>query len=184
MWYEEPQEGTGDLTSCVPSGPGKVSIAMADIPIHNETDYALTEAMIQDILRDAQEHFGEAIRAIRVQSGLQRHALNARTREVRYAFSPQDFGMVPPLPPAPESPRSRPRPLRSDAEPEAAIRPASFEEVDEDEEDLEPVETSLESLDEGHEDDEDEDVFRLDAPVEEEDEDEEDSLLDQEDEEE
>ena len=82
---------------------------MAFIPIHNETAYALTEAMTQDILRDAQEHFGDAIRAIRVQSGLQRHAWNARTREVRYAFSPQDFGVVPPLPPAPESPRSRRR---------------------------------------------------------------------------
>src|SRR5215813_664009 len=96
---------------------------MADIPIHNETDYALTEAMTQDILRDAQEHFGEAIRAIRVQSGLARHALNARTREVRYAFSPQDFGMLPPLPPAPENSRSRRQPLRSDDETAAAILP-------------------------------------------------------------
>jgi len=52
-----------------------------------------------------------------------------------------------------------------------------------DEEDIEPRETSLESLDEGHEDDEDEDVFRLDTPVEEVDEDEEEYLLDQEDEE-
>jgi hypothetical protein len=52
-----------------------------------------------------------------------------------------------------------------------------------DEEDIEPLETSLESLDEGPEDDEDEDVFRLDAPVEEVDEDDEDYLLDQEDEE-
>ena len=61
---------------------------MADIPIHNDTDYVLTAAMTQDIRRDAQEHFGETIRAIRVQAGLQRHAWNARTREVRYAFSP------------------------------------------------------------------------------------------------
>ena len=100
---------------------------MADIPIHNETDYTLTEAMTQDILRDAQEHFGETIRAIRVQAGLQRHAWNARTQEVRYAFSPQDFGVVSPLPPAPESPQSRRRPSRSDAEPEGASLPASFE---------------------------------------------------------
>jgi hypothetical protein len=70
------------MTSWVPSCPGKVCIAMADIPIHNETDYALTETMTQDILRDAQEHFGDAIRAIRVQAGLQRHAWNARTHEV------------------------------------------------------------------------------------------------------
>jgi hypothetical protein len=157
------------------------SIAMADIPIHNETDYALTEAMTQDILRDAQEHFGDGIRLIRVQSGLQRHALNARTREVRYAFSPQDFGVVPPLPPIPESPRSRRRPSPSE-ETAAAILPVSFEDEEVDEEDIEPLETSLESLDEGPEDDED--VFRLDAPVEEVDEDEEDYLLETEDEEE
>ena len=65
---------------------------MASIPIHNETDYTLTDDMTQHIIRDAQEHFGEEVHAIRVQSGLERHALNARTREVRYAFSPQDFG--------------------------------------------------------------------------------------------
>jgi hypothetical protein len=157
---------------------------MADIPIHNETDYALTEAMTQEILRDAQEHFGEAIHSIRVQSGLARHALNARTREVRYAFSPQDFGVLAPLPPAPEHPRSRRQPLRSDAETAAVIRPASSEDVEMDEEDMEPLETSLESLDEGQEEDEDEDVFRLDAPVEEVDEDDEEDLLDTEDEEE
>src|SRR5262250_3684159 len=130
------------------------SIAMASIPIHNETDYTLTDDMTLQIIRDAQEHFGEEVRAIRVQSGLQRHALNARTREVRYAFSPQDFGVLPPLPPAPEHPRSRRQPLRSDEETAAAILPASSEEVEMDEEDLEPLETSLESLDEGHEDDE------------------------------
>jgi hypothetical protein len=66
---------------------------MASIPIQNETDYTLTDDMTQQIIRDAQEHFGEEVRAIRVQSGLERHALNARTREVRYAFSPQDFGL-------------------------------------------------------------------------------------------
>ena len=64
------------------------------IPIDNETDYTLTDVMTQYILRDAQEHFGEELRAIRVQSGLERHAFNARTHEVRYAFSPQDFGFV------------------------------------------------------------------------------------------
>jgi hypothetical protein len=66
---------------------------MASIPIHNETDYALTDDMMQHIIRDAQEHFGEEVRAIRVQSGIERHALNARTWEVRYAFFPQDFGL-------------------------------------------------------------------------------------------
>ena len=71
---------------------------MASIPIHNETDYTLTDDMMQQIIRDAQEHFGEEVRAIRVQSGLERHALNARTWEVRYAFSPQDFGLGYPMP--------------------------------------------------------------------------------------
>jgi hypothetical protein len=154
---------------------------MADIPIHNDTDYVLTEAMTQDILRDAQEHFGDAIRAIRVQAGLQRHAWNARTQEVRYAFSPQDFGVVLPLSTTPESSRSRRRSSRSEEGPEGERLPASGEDV-EVEEDMGPLDTSLESLDEGPEDDEDEDVFRLDTPVEEADEDEEDSLWDEEDE--
>ena len=88
---------------------------MVHIPIHNETDYALTDDMTQHIIRDAQEHFGEDVRAIRVQSGLERHTFNARTHEVRYALSPQDFGLVHTLPIAPEprtpeTPRSRRRP--------------------------------------------------------------------------
>ena len=58
---------------------------VAHIPIHNETGYPLTEAMTQYILREAQEYFGEEVRAIRVQLGLERHAFNARTHEVRYA---------------------------------------------------------------------------------------------------
>ena len=66
----------------------------AHIPLHNETDYVFTEAMSQPIICDAQEHVGEEVRAIRVQAGLERPALKARTREVRYAFSPQDFGLV------------------------------------------------------------------------------------------
>ena len=161
---------------------------MARIPIHNETDYALTDDMTQQIIRDAQEHFGEEVRAIRVQSGIERHAFNARTREVRYAFSPQDFGFGHTMPIAPEpstseQPRARRRSSRSDAEPEAAIIPASFEDVEEDEEDTEPLETSLESLDEGQDDEEEEDdVFTLDAPVEDTDEDDEDNFLDDEEE--
>jgi hypothetical protein len=156
---------------------------MASIPIHNETDYTLTEAMTQEIIRDAEEHFGEEVHAIRVQAGLARHALNVRTREVRYAFSPQDFGFgqtmpIAPEPRTPEQPRARRRSSRSDAEPEAAIIPAPFEDV-EVEEDMEPLETSLESLDEGQDDEED-DVFTLDAPVEDTDEDDEDNVLDDE----
>ena len=67
---------------------------MASIPMHNETEYTLTDEMTQQITRDAQEHFGEEVRSIRVQYGIERHAFNARTREVRYAFSPADFGLA------------------------------------------------------------------------------------------
>ena len=162
---------------------------MASIPIHNETDYLLTHDMTQYILRDAQEHFGEEVHAIRVQSGLERHAFNARTREVRYAFSPQDFGFgqtlpLAPEPGTPEPPRARRRSSRSDAEPEAALIPAPFEdvEVEDMEEDMEPLEMSLDSLDEGQDDDEEDDVFTLDAPVEDTDEDDEDNILEDEEE--
>ena len=159
---------------------------MASIPIQNETDYTLTDDMTQQIIRDAQEHFGEEVHAIRVQAGLARHALNVRTREVRYAFSPQDFGFGHTMPIAPEprtseQPRARRRSSRSDAESEAAIIPAPFEDI-EDGEDIEPIETSLESLDEGQ-DDEEEDGFTLDNPVEDADEDDEDNIFDTEDDE-
>ena len=158
---------------------------MASIPIHNETDYTLTDDMTQQIIRDAQEHFGEEVRAIRVQAGIERHALNARTREVRYAFSPQDFGFGPTMPIAPEprtpeTPRSRRRPPQRDVETEEESVPASLEDVEEDDEDRETIETSLESLDEGQDDEEEDDVFTLDAPVEDTDEDDEDNVLDDE----
>ena len=146
---------------------------MASIPIHNETEYMLTDDMMQYIVRDAQEHFGEEIRSIQVQSGIERHALNARTREVRYAFSPQDFGLVHPMPTVHEpSASSAVLPTR-DEETADAIIPVPFEDV-EVEEDIEPLETSLESLDEGRDDEEEEDFFKLDDPVEEADEDDED----------
>ena len=142
---------------------------LVNIPIHNETDYALTEAMTTQIIRDAQEHFGEEVRSVRVQSGIERHAFNARTREVRYAFSPQDFGVVPTMPTAPETPRSRRRPPRRDEEIETEILPAAFEDVAVDAEETEPLETSLESLDEGRDEDEEDDgVFTLDNPNDEE----------------
>ena len=154
---------------------------MASIPIQNETDYTLTDDMMQQILRDAQEHFGEEVRSIRVQSGLERHALNARTREVRYAFFPQDFGVGQTMPMVEETPRPRRRSPRRDEEPEAAIIPASFEDVEDVEEDTEPLETSLESLDEGQDDEEEEDdFFKLDNPVEDTDEDDEDNVLEDE----
>jgi len=66
---------------------------MASMPIHNETDYPLTDNMRQHIISDIHEHFGGQVRSIRVQYGIARHAFNARTREVRYAFSPTGFSL-------------------------------------------------------------------------------------------
>ena len=61
---------------------------MASIPIHNETEYTLTDDMTKQIIRDAQEHFGEDVRSIRVQYGIERHAFNARTSEPSSSMSP------------------------------------------------------------------------------------------------
>lgn len=154
---------------------------MASIPIHNETDYTLTDAMTQQIIRDAQEHFGEEVHAIRVQSGIERHALNARTREVRYAFSPQDFGLSHPVPMDQEHSDSVTVHPIIDEEPEDAILPGPFEDIEdgEEDEDMEPLETSLKSLDE-EQDEEEDNVFKLDAPVEDTDDDDEDNFLDDE----
>src|SRR5262249_48908264 len=150
---------------------------MTRIPIHNETDYPLTDDIMQQIIRDAQEHFGEEVHSIRVQSGIERHALNARTREVRYAFSPQDFGLGH-LMPTVHEPLDHSAALSDmDEEPEAASIPAPFEDIEEEEE-IEPIETSLESLDEGQDDEEEDDVFKLDNPVEDAEEDDEDNLFD------
>ncbi len=160
---------------------------MVHIPIHNETTYTLTDVMTLEILRDAHDHFGEEVHAIRVQSGRERHALNTRTREVRYAFSPQDFGMGYTRPMVQETPRSRRRSPRRDDEREAAILPAPFEDIAVDAEELEPLEASLERLDAGQDDEEEAGVFTLDNPldnpVEDADEDDEDNVLDSEDEE-
>ena len=68
---------------------------MASIAVQNETIYTVTDTIAQHIRLDVQEHFGDAVRAIRVQEGLARHAFNVRTGEVRYAFSPRDFGLLP-----------------------------------------------------------------------------------------
>src|SRR5438093_13198276 len=114
---------------------------MASIPIQNETDYTLTDDITQQIIRDAHEHFGEEVRAIRVQTGIERHALNARTREVRYAFFPQDFGLSHTMPMVQEHSASVAALSTRDAEPAAALLPASFEDVADVEEDIEPLET-------------------------------------------
>jgi hypothetical protein len=127
---------------------------MASIPIHNETEYTLTDDMTKQIIRDAQEHFGEDVRSIRVQYGIERHAFNARTHEVRYAFSPNDFGLVDTTTTFPDT-YYHPADIPSiDDDTEEEIIPAAFDDVETDEEDRR--ETSLESLEEEIEDDEDE----------------------------
>jgi hypothetical protein len=59
---------------------------MPDIAIHNETIYDLSARTLQYIQEDAIEYFGPGVRTIRVQPGITRHAFNAKTGEVRYAF--------------------------------------------------------------------------------------------------
>jgi hypothetical protein len=127
------------------------SIAMASIPVQNETDYLLTDDMMQLILSDAHEHFGEEVRAIRVQSGIARHALNARTREVRYAFFPQDFGLGHLLPTVHEPFAPSAALPTIDEEPEAAILPVPFEDVEE-EDDFFTLDDPVEDTDEDDED--------------------------------
>jgi hypothetical protein len=143
---------------------------MVSIPIENETLYTLTDAMRQDILRDAHEHFGDAVRSIRVQEGLERHIFNARTRQVRYAFSPTDFGLMRLITPA-----------SATVEHEVALSPRQVGARDEAV--LELRATLLEDFEGRDVDEQEDDVFTLDKPVEEDDEDEEEGLLDEEDEE-
>ncbi len=136
---------------------------MASIAIQNETEYPSNEAMAAQIRREAQEYFGEAVRSIRVQYGIARHAFNARTGEVRYAFSPNDFGLVDTTTAFPEAyyhPADIPT-IDDYADPEEGLTPATFDDVETDEE--EPRETSLESLEEGiEEEEEDERIPELD----------------------
>ena len=143
---------------------------MVNIPIENETPYTLTDAMRQDILHDAHEHFGDEVRSIRVQEGLERHIFNARTHQVRYAFAPSDFGLVRLITPAPAT-----------ADHETALPPRQGGVKDE--EAPEPRATLLEHLEGRDADEPEDDVFTLDDPVEEDDEDEEERVLDSEDDE-
>ena len=129
---------------------------MASIPIHNETEYTLTDDMTKQIIRDAQEHFGEDVRSIRVQYGIERHAFNARTREVRYAFSPNDFGLVDTTTTFPDTYYHAADIPSIDDDTEEEIVPVAFDDVETDDEEEDRRETSLESLEEELEGDEDE----------------------------
>ena len=91
--------------------------------------------MSEQIIRDAEEHFGEAVRSIRVQYGIERHAFNARTGEVRYAFSPNDFGLVDTTTTFPDTYYHAADIPSIDDDTEEEITPAAtFEDVDTDEE--------------------------------------------------
>jgi len=129
---------------------------MPDIPIHNETEYSLTATMREQITRDALEHFGESVRSIRVQYGIDRHAFNARTGEIRYAFSPADFGLVDmkvSVPDLYQSPRNIPR---IDDEEEEETDEVAFEEAEIEEEAEEEPSPTFRSLDEDFDDGEEE----------------------------
>ena len=128
---------------------------MASIPITNETEYTLTDDMTKQIIRDAREHFGEEVRSIRVQYGIERHAFNARTREVRYAFSPNDFGLVDTTTTFPDTYYHAEDIPSIDDDTEEEIIPTAFEDVEVDDDDSRR-ETSLESLEEWLDDEEDE----------------------------
>jgi hypothetical protein len=141
---------------------------MVSIPIDNETPYTLTDAMRQDILRDAHEHFGDVVRSIRVQEGLERHVFNARTCQVRYAFSPTDFGLMRLI-----------TPTSATVDYAAALSPGQGGMRDEAV--LERRATLLEDIEGRDADAQEDDVFTLDNPLEEDDEDEEERLLDEED---
>lgn len=143
---------------------------MPDIPIQNETEYTLTASILEQIRRDALEYFGDAVRAIRIQYGIDRHAFNARTGEMRYAFSPGDFGLVDMKISVPELMPSR-HDIPSIDDEDREIEEVVFDEVDSSEDEAEPA---FESLEEGLEDVEEEEADFQDLDDEDEDEDEED----------
>ena len=136
---------------------------MPDISIHNETEYNLTDAIKDQVKRDALEYFGESVRVIRVQYGIERHAFNAKTGEMRFAFSPSDYGIIDTSLPSGEiyyQPTALPE---LEDEPDEIITSPSFEddEVEIDEEDEEEndddVTSHLASLDDDLDDSDEED---------------------------
>jgi hypothetical protein len=133
---------------------------MADVPIQNETEYSLTNTILDQIKRDAQEYFGDSLRSIRVQYGIDRHAFNARTGEMRYAFSPGDFGLVDTTVSFPDAYLHRDVP-RIDDDTEDVLDESAFDDVDVEADDA--VETSLESLAEDLDDVDEEEETRFTA---------------------
>ena len=128
---------------------------MPDFPIHNETEYALTAAMLDQIKRDALEYFGESVRSIKVQYGIERHAFNAKTGEMRYAFSPGDFGLIDMKVSFPDTYHG-PRDVRSIDDEEEEVDEVAFDEVDVEEAEEEVEAPAFERFDEEIEDVDDE----------------------------
>lgn len=124
---------------------------MPDISIHNETEFPLTASILEQIKRDALEYFGDSVRSIKVQYGIERHAFNARTGEIRYAFSPGDFGLLDTSASIPDPYFSRDVPRIDDDtddtdDADEEIDEISYDEVEGEEDNA--AETSLEDLDE------------------------------------
>lgn len=117
---------------------------MSDITIQNETEYTLPAPILDQIKRDALEYFGESVNAIRIQYGIERHAFNARSGEVRYAFSPSDFGLVDAAMSFPDS-QSRTDDVPSIDDDRETIAPATFDESEAEDDDETPEFTSLDS---------------------------------------
>ncbi|ETX00472.1 MAG: hypothetical protein ETSY2_39020 [Candidatus Entotheonella gemina] len=117
---------------------------MAEIPIQNETEYTLPPSILDQIKRDALEYFGESVNAIRIQYGIERHAFNARSGEVRYAFSPSDFGLVDTAASFPDNLARTDDVPSIDGDREAIAAPA-FDDSDVDDDDEAPEFTSLDS---------------------------------------
>ena len=128
---------------------------MPDITVHNETEYALSATILDQIKRDALEYFGESIRAIRVQYGIERHAFNAKTGEMRYAFSPGDYGLVDTSVAFHEPYHSRGVP-HIDDDTDEDVDDVNYEDVEVEADDA--AAPALESLDEELDDSEDEDT--------------------------
>jgi hypothetical protein len=121
---------------------------MPDMPIHNETEYTLTASILDQIKRDAIEYFGESVHSIRVQYGIERHAFNAKTGEVRYAFSPGDYGLVDTTSAFPETfPRSVVIPSIDDEQEAIAEESFDDEEVDVEDEETASFEVIEENID-------------------------------------
>ncbi len=117
---------------------------MSDIPIQNETDYTLPPPILEQIKRDALEYFGESVNAIRIQYGIERHAFNARSGEVRYAFSPSDFGLMDAATSFPEN-LARTDDVPGNEDDREAITTPTFDDNDVDDDDETPEFANLDS---------------------------------------